>query len=260
MWLVDQLGLFNNGNIITAYHIENIFPLNRIHLPTELILWEAATGHALRTYNHDNYTIATITFYPDGRRALAGDSGGNLFVWKIEPFADDLYTWAAQNRYIPELTCEQRAMFSLEVRCEAGEALPTHTPVMVSSPAPTWTPILTATVPMWTPIPTLTPLAPLRITLGTVVMGENHGNLEQGTADFWQYEGLRGERLSIEVEADFPVKLTLQRETGLVLAVSDVGMLTEVELLRDGLYDIIVEGVDRQSNGTYVLLMSTIQQ
>jgi WD40 repeat protein len=225
-----------------------------------LILWEAATGGALRTYHINDYTITGIAFYPDGQRALIGDAGANVYVLDIAPYADDLYTWVAHNRYVPELTCEQRATFLLEEQCDAVGSFPRRTPAAADTIVSNQTPVVTAPLPVWTPIPTLTPLAPLPVNGGTAIIGENHGALSEGSATFWRYEGQRGERLTIQVTADFPVKLTVQRESGLVLAVSDTGELTETELLRDGLYEIIVESADRQSNGTYVLVISTIRE
>jgi WD40 repeat protein len=79
-------------------------------------LWRVATGEQIRRYG-DGYVFSPH-FTPDGRRAAVGYSDGRVELWRVDATLDDLLTWTENNRYIPELTCEQRALYRVEPLCE----------------------------------------------------------------------------------------------------------------------------------------------
>ena len=64
-------------------------------------------------------------FSPDGREVLVNPFDGNLALWRIDASLDELLAWTHANRYIPELTCEQRALYRLEPLCSEEAAAPT---------------------------------------------------------------------------------------------------------------------------------------
>jgi WD40 repeat protein len=85
----------------------------------ETTLWDIETGDVLRRYV--NGWIMKFVFTADGNRALAGHRDGTLEMWRIDATLDELRTWTENNRYIADLTCEQRDLYGVEPLCEAGE-------------------------------------------------------------------------------------------------------------------------------------------
>ena len=79
-------------------------------------LWRVETGEAIRRYG-GGYVISP-DFSPDGRHALAGYNDGAVELWRIDSTLDELLSWTRTNRYIPELTCEQREFYRIEPLCE----------------------------------------------------------------------------------------------------------------------------------------------
>ncbi len=82
-------------------------------------LWDIASGEVLRRYG--NGWVMKFIFTEDGRQALAGYRTGALEFWRIDSTLEDLLSWTEANRYIPEITCEQRALYGVEPLCEAEE-------------------------------------------------------------------------------------------------------------------------------------------
>jgi WD40 repeat protein len=80
-------------------------------------LWNVETGEEMRRYG--NGFVVSPSFSADGRQALVGYQNGAVELWRIDAALDDLLTWTQENRYIPELTCEQRALYRVEPLCES---------------------------------------------------------------------------------------------------------------------------------------------
>jgi WD40 repeat protein len=79
------------------------------------ILLQVETGEVIRRY--DDFA-ESLSFSPDGRHAVVGYRDGGVEMWRIDSTLDELLTWTRNNRYIPELTCEQRELYKIEPRCE----------------------------------------------------------------------------------------------------------------------------------------------
>ena len=80
----------------------------------------------------------SVAFSPDGQTALAGLGPYNhaIFAWRGVIAPDQLVSWVQSNRYIPELTCEKRALYEVEVQCDATGSFPTRTPFPTLMPRP----------------------------------------------------------------------------------------------------------------------------
>jgi len=78
------------------------------------LLWDLNTGDLIRRYNSG---IFQPTFLPGNQTALRNNFG-NLELWRIDATLDELLTWTRANRYVPELTCDQRELYRLEPLCE----------------------------------------------------------------------------------------------------------------------------------------------
>jgi WD40 repeat protein len=77
-------------------------------LDGNLILWDFALGEELHRISFPQ-TIFDAVFSPDGKTAYAVAQEGRLFEWHIaEKSLLELLDWIKSNRYVRELTCEER--------------------------------------------------------------------------------------------------------------------------------------------------------
>lgn len=85
-----------------------------------LILWDFATGHEIRRFNGDPNFVFEIAFSPDGKTAFSAPFAGNWITqWQIaEQSLSDLRAWVRQNRFVRDLTCEERVQYRIEPLCE----------------------------------------------------------------------------------------------------------------------------------------------
>jgi WD40 repeat protein len=91
-----------------------------------LRLWDVASGQSLRTLQGHTGRVTSVAFSLDGKTVVSGSSDRTLRVWAVIR-GQELIDWVLANRYIPELTDEQRARYGLE-------------PAPAATPAPTAVP------------------------------------------------------------------------------------------------------------------------
>ena len=78
-------------------------------------LLQTDSGEVIRRYvGHAD----SLSFTADGDYAIVGFSSGEVGLWRIDATLDNLLTWVRENRYIPELTCEQRTLYRVEPLCD----------------------------------------------------------------------------------------------------------------------------------------------
>lgn len=82
-------------------------------------LWDVATGEVIRRY--DNGFVIMPVFNADGSEALVGFHDGAVELWRMDTTLEQLLEWTKANRYIPELTCNQRALYRIEPLCTSEE-------------------------------------------------------------------------------------------------------------------------------------------
>ncbi|MFN2149546.1 MAG: WD40 repeat domain-containing protein, partial [Anaerolineales bacterium] len=84
-----------------------------------LILRDAVTGDVIRRFSSGTFNM-DIAVSPDGRWALSAGPHGTAILWNldlpIEPNA--VRAWVAENRYVRELSCSERATYQIEPLCE----------------------------------------------------------------------------------------------------------------------------------------------
>jgi WD40 repeat protein/DNA-binding SARP family transcriptional activator len=79
-------------------------------------LWRVDTGEEIRRY--EGGFVKSMRFTLDGHHAVVGYQDGRVELWRIDSTLEELLTWTRNNRYIPELTCEQRQLYRVEPLCE----------------------------------------------------------------------------------------------------------------------------------------------
>ena len=84
-----------------------------------LYLWDLETGEELYRF-FSNEITADIDISPDGHYGISPGTNNTAILWNldlpVEP--DEVITWIAANRYARELTCEERATYSIEPLCD----------------------------------------------------------------------------------------------------------------------------------------------
>ena len=84
-------------------------------------LWDVATGLPLLSYTGHTAFVPDIAFSPDGDRAYSVSEDGTFRIWEVilrRP--EELIEWALANRYVPELTDEQRLLYGLQTDEDTG--------------------------------------------------------------------------------------------------------------------------------------------
>jgi len=226
-----------------------------------LVLWDIESGEVLHTFFGHNHTSYGLAFRPDGSSAFSGGNDFYISEWQFtSPTMDELLDWVEDNRYIRELSCEERELYQIDEQlCEER-----------------------ATAPPTTAAPTteteITP-RPKR----DAQVGENRGEIEQGNFDTWYYQGKAGEVLTITMVADNPADDTpreQQVELGLMDTVLFVigpdgslvaendnaagevltsnSLIESLELTLDGLYRIETRSYLNVTEGGYKMLIEVI--
>jgi WD40 repeat protein len=86
-----------------------------------IILWDFETGEELRRFKGHTATVAGLVFSPDGETAFSVALDGALIEWRISDLPlNELIDWTHANRYLRELTCEERKKYRIEPLCSSG--------------------------------------------------------------------------------------------------------------------------------------------
>ena len=82
------------------------------------------TGAEVRSMRgHDSTFIMDVAISPDGNRAVSAGVDGSAIVWDITTVADDvLVRWVESNRFVRDLSCAERTLYSNEPCSNASRA------------------------------------------------------------------------------------------------------------------------------------------
>lgn len=83
-----------------------------------LKLWDLEEGELVRGYEVQG-SINDVALAPGGRSAFFGTSEGTIIQWRMSnPSLEELLDWIDENRYLPDLTCDEREKYQVEPLCE----------------------------------------------------------------------------------------------------------------------------------------------
>ena len=85
------------------------------------IIWDYKTGREVGRIVHPGGNLTNVMFGPNDRSIFTSAYQGNIIEWSISNQSlDDLLGWVAENRYLRDLTCEERDMYQIEPICESS--------------------------------------------------------------------------------------------------------------------------------------------
>jgi hypothetical protein len=84
-----------------------------------LYLWEVETGEVIREFN-TNFLIIDIGMDAAGSIGISPGPNFSAILWKLDLPSEvqELREWIAENRYVRDLSCEERVTYSIEPGCE----------------------------------------------------------------------------------------------------------------------------------------------
>src|SRR5207253_759312 len=118
--------------------------------------------------------------------ALSASADKTVRVWRISRTLGDLVQWIHDNRYVRDLTCDERAQYRVEPLCAANSLAQ----VEASGAGVTATPV------------------PGR----EAHQGTNRGKIEIGGGETWTYQAKAGDAILIAVNADKPANESTDAE------------------------------------------------
>lgn len=108
----------HNGQVQTvAFNADGTLALSG-SADTTMRLWEIETGQEFfRFANHTNW-INEVLFMPGGTFALSAAQDETARLWRLPTNADEIISWAEENRYLRDLSCAEREQYRVEPFCE----------------------------------------------------------------------------------------------------------------------------------------------
>ena len=76
-----------------------------------VIMWDLQTGAEIQRFEGHSDWVRGIDFSPDGTQIISSSGDGTVRLWNV--VGGDLFEWIESNRYVRELTPEEREQFRL---------------------------------------------------------------------------------------------------------------------------------------------------
>ncbi|MBL8165773.1 MAG: TIR domain-containing protein [Anaerolineae bacterium] len=229
-------------------------------------LWDVQTGVETLLYAGHNDGVWSVALSPDDQTFISGSIDRSVREWRIDSL-DEVALWTYANRYIEPLSCEQRDLYRVAVRCDTRGLFPTATPYATNEPtlAPTLLPTPTSSAAVEAVEPTVTPtLTPLpEVLLSTAVRGD----LAVGGRDLYTFVGRAGDVITVNALADQPANgetdQVAQVEQGLLdinLTLFDANgfLVAENDNVADGLTDALIAPLVLPADGVYTVQINNI--
>ena len=107
----DQVELSPDGKIL----------LTSLFNGMSVRLWDVESGEELLRFDSDCQNL-NLAISPDGNYAASCGPYDDAILWDLTlPLeVDEVLDWIGDNRYVRELTCEERARYGITPLCEVG--------------------------------------------------------------------------------------------------------------------------------------------
>ncbi len=219
-------------------------------------LWDVATGKETRRFEGHTDRVWGVAFSSDGQLALSASADKTIRVWRLARSLDELIQWTHANRYVRDLTCDERAQYRVDPLCE-----PTAAQTALPESGVTATPAS-----------------------GLVArQGDNRGKIAVGGGQVWTFTGKAFEILSIRADADKPAneagdherrerglldtRLVVRGPDGSIVAEADDtvtedfrttdSLISRLVLPADGTYQIEVRSFGNETGGAYTVVIQS---
>jgi WD40 repeat protein/DNA-binding SARP family transcriptional activator len=83
-----------------------------------LVLWDVDSGRALRSYKNISKPVTGLAFTPGGETFVVASDDDAVHEYRVDRSQAELMAWIEANRFVPELTCEQRERYQIDLACE----------------------------------------------------------------------------------------------------------------------------------------------
>lgn len=80
-------------------------------------IWSINEGAEVQRFEGHIAGVFSVAFSSDGRLALSGSDDGTARLWKVADSREVMIAWLLDNRYLRDLTCTERAQYSIEPFC-----------------------------------------------------------------------------------------------------------------------------------------------
>ena len=84
-----------------------------------LYLWDVETGEEIREFNA-NFLVLDIGMDADGSVGISPGPNNSAILWRLDLPSEvqELREWIAENRYVRDLSCEERVTYSIDPQCD----------------------------------------------------------------------------------------------------------------------------------------------
>jgi WD40 repeat protein len=81
-----------------------------------IVMWDVADGVAIRRLVGSRSIVVDFALAPGERTILSACDDYTVREWRVDATQEQLLAWIAANRYVPELTAQQRKQYQIESR------------------------------------------------------------------------------------------------------------------------------------------------
>ena len=83
-----------------------------------LIVWDLASGDLVRQIKGHSGVVHYVSFMSDGEGIWSAADDGTVKLWEPRLTLESLQAWVRDNRFAPELTCQQGQRYGLDQVCD----------------------------------------------------------------------------------------------------------------------------------------------
>ena len=178
-----------------------------------LIIWDIKNREPIRYLFHEGVVEEergpSVVIAPDGQSALSAGPDNQILKWRLkEPGLLDLIDWIQINRYLGELSCDQRQSYKIEPLCGDGVDMGADSmDLLVSAQrysSESQSEQVSTISDSNAEFKLVEPAVELPRPIHELKLGESQGQLQPQDFDVWVYSSPGGEIMNIQLLADQP--------------------------------------------------------